>query len=125
MCHQTVSLIARHLEAQGIATVIVGCAYDIVRRAGAPRFYFSNFPLGHSAGKPFDSRSQQNTLFGALALLESAQLPGTCDTSPQRWSADERWQRDYMNIDALSPEQIQTLREEFRQQKASVRTKKT
>ena len=30
MCHQTVSLVARHLEANGIPTVIVGCAKDIV-----------------------------------------------------------------------------------------------
>src|SRR4051812_32897543 len=30
VCHQTMSLAARHLEANGIATVIMGCAKDIV-----------------------------------------------------------------------------------------------
>ncbi|MGK0277225.1 MAG: D-proline reductase (dithiol) PrdB, partial [Ilumatobacter sp.] len=30
MCHQTVSLVSRHLEAQGITTIVVGSARDIV-----------------------------------------------------------------------------------------------
>ena len=33
VCHQTVSLVARHLEANGIATVVMGCAKDIVEHA--------------------------------------------------------------------------------------------
>ena len=36
MCHQTVSLVARHLEASGIPTVVVGCARDIVEECGVP-----------------------------------------------------------------------------------------
>ena len=46
------SLIARHLEAHGIPTVIMGCARDIVEQAGVPRYLWSDFPLGNSAGKP-------------------------------------------------------------------------
>ena len=34
MCHQTVSLAARHLEDNGISTVIMGCAKDIVEHCG-------------------------------------------------------------------------------------------
>jgi len=49
-----VSLIARHLEANGIPTVIVGCAKDIVEQAGVPRFLWSDFPLGNSCGRPGD-----------------------------------------------------------------------
>jgi hypothetical protein len=30
VCHQTISLVARHLEANGIATIVMGCAKDIV-----------------------------------------------------------------------------------------------
>jgi D-proline reductase (dithiol) PrdB len=30
VCHQTVSLAARHLEAHGVATIVMGCAKDIV-----------------------------------------------------------------------------------------------
>jgi len=49
-----VSLIARHLEANGIPTVVMGCAKDIVERVGVPRFLFSDFPLGNAAGRPND-----------------------------------------------------------------------
>ena len=72
MCHQTVSLAARHLEAHGIPTVIMGCAKDIVEHCGAPRFLFSDFPLGNSAGRPNDLASQDFTLTLALKLLEGA-----------------------------------------------------
>ena len=58
VCHQTSSLVARHLEANGIATVVMGCAKDIVEHAVVPRFLFSDFPLGNSAGKPHDVASQ-------------------------------------------------------------------
>ncbi len=58
VCHQTVSLVARHLEANGIPTVVMGCAKDIVEHAAVPRFLFSDFPLGNSAGKPHDEASQ-------------------------------------------------------------------
>ena len=54
MCHQTVSLAARHLEENGIATVVMGCAKDIVEYCGVPRFLFSDFPLGNAAGRPTD-----------------------------------------------------------------------
>jgi D-proline reductase (dithiol) PrdB len=48
VCHQTISLAARYLEANGIPTVIMGCAKDIVEFAGVPRFLFNDFPLGNS-----------------------------------------------------------------------------
>ncbi|MGC4074059.1 MAG: hypothetical protein QM760_16415 [Nibricoccus sp.] len=37
---------------------MMGCAKDIVEHAAAPRFLFSDFPLGNSAGKPHDVASQ-------------------------------------------------------------------
>ena len=118
MCHQTVSLIARHLEANGIATVVMGCARDIVVAAGAPRFYWSDFPLGHSAGKPHDAQSQRDTLRGALWLFDRAAVAGEVSENPQRWSADNRWQQDYLNVAALSEAELQARRQEFQRQKA-------
>ena len=56
------SLVARHLEAGGIATVIMGCAKDIVEHCGVPRFVWSDFPLGNSAGRPFEADSQRQTV---------------------------------------------------------------
>ena len=90
VCHQTVSLVARALEAEGIATVVMGCAKDIVEYVGVPRFVFSDFPLGNAAGRPHDPGSQAQTLELALALLEAAPAPRTTLQSPLRWSAERR-----------------------------------
>ena len=113
MCHQTVSLLARHLEANGIPTVIMGCAKDIVEHAGVPRFGFSDFPLGNSAGRPFDVDSQTQTLELALRVLESAPGPRTTVQSPPRWNDDARWKLDYLDLTKLTPEKIEERRREF------------
>jgi hypothetical protein len=117
VCHQTVSLVARHLEAGGIATVVMGCAKDIVEHAGVPRFLFSDFPLGNSAGKPHDPSSQAFTLELALRVLERAPGPRTTVQSPLRWSADPSWKRDYNNVAALGAEELARRRREFDAQK--------
>lgn len=117
VCHQTVSLVARHLEANGIPTVVMGCAKDIVEHAAVPRFLFSDFPLGNSAGKPHDVASQAFTLELALRVLETAPGPQTTVQSPLRWSEDASWKRDYSNADALSAEELARLRREFDAQK--------
>lgn len=113
MCHQTVSLAARTLEAAGIPTVVMGCARDIVEHAGVPRFLFSDFPLGNPAGRPHDPDSQRETLALALRLLEGAPGPNTTLQSPLRWSEDPAWKRDYSNIDLVPPEEIARRRAEF------------
>ena len=107
------SLHARHLEASGIPTVIMGCAKDIVEQAGVPRFVFSDFPLGNSAGRPFDVESQAQTLELALRVLESAPGPRTTVQSPQRWSDDASWKLDYLDLSKLTPEKIEARRREF------------
>jgi D-proline reductase (dithiol) PrdB len=108
-----VSLAARHLEAHGVSTVIMGCAKDIVEHCGVPRFLFSDFPLGNSAGRPFDVESQTETLALALRLLETAPAARTTVQSPLRWSADASWKRDYNDLSRLSPETIADRRKEF------------
>jgi D-proline reductase (dithiol) PrdB len=113
VCHQTLSLAARALEAAGIATVIMGCAKDIVEHVGVPRFVFSDFPLGNAAGKPHDATSQQETLELALRLLESATAPRTTVQSPQRWSESGEWKLDYSNAARVAPEEMARLRAEF------------
>ena len=113
MCHQTVSLAARHLEAHGIPTVIMGCAKDIVEHCGVPRFLFSDFPLGNAAGRPFDVQSQAQTLELALRVLESAPAARTTVQSPLRWSAEASWKHDYLDLTNLSPETIAERRKEF------------
>ena len=111
------SLAARHLEANGIPTIVLGCAKDIVETVGVPRFLFSDFPLGHSAGKPHDRASQDLTLRLALDLLESATGPRTTMQSPLRWSESADWKLDFSNVSRMSPEEIARRRREFDAQK--------
>ena len=124
MCHQTVSLAARHLEAHGIPTVIMGCAKDIVEHCGVPRFLFSDFPLGNSAGRPFDLESQAQTLELALRVLESAPAARTTVQSPLRWSEDAAWKRDFNDLTKLSPDKIAERRKEFDVVKAVAKAKR-
>ena len=107
------SLTARYLEANGIPTVIMGCAKDIVELCGVPRFLFSDFPLGNAAGKPDDLNSQAETLALALDLLESATGPRTTRQSPQRWNEDAEWKLDFQNIERIPAEEIARRRAEF------------
>lgn len=96
----------------------MGAARDIVESAGVPRFWFSDFPLGHSAGKPFDPTSQRQTLAGALSLFDSANVPNTTLQSTQVWSADEGWKADFMDTSKLDPKQIAKLKAEHEKVRA-------
>jgi hypothetical protein len=122
VCHQSISLAARALEESGITSVVMGCAKDIVEHAGVPRFLFSDFPLGNSAGRPNDPESQAQTLELALRLLESAPAPRTTVQSPLIWGSDLDWKLDYCNIERLSPSDLKRLRTEFDEQKRVARS---
>ena len=118
VCHQSVTLAARVLEAGGIPTVVMGCARDIVERAGAPRFVFSDFPLGNAAGRPGDAASQEATLALALTALEG---PGGTVVSPLDWPGNAAWKEDYSNPARLSAEEIARRRAAFDAGKATAK----
>ena len=121
VCHQTASLAARHIEAGGIPTVVMGCAKDVVEQCGVPRFCFSDFPLGNSAGRPLDPVSQSATLELALRVLEAAPGPRTTVQSPQRWTADAAWKLDYANVERIAPAELERLRAEFEREKLAAK----
>jgi hypothetical protein len=119
-----VSLAARHLEANGLPTVIMGCAKDIVEHCGVPRFLFSDFPLGNSAGRPFDRESQAQTLELALRVLETAPAARTTVQSPLRWSEDASWKLDFNDLSKLTPEALAERRREFEVVKGVAKSKR-
>jgi hypothetical protein len=121
VCHQSVSLAARALETAGIATVVMGCAKDIVEHVGVARLLFSDFPLGNAAGRPRDVESQALTLELALRVLESAPAARTTVQSPLRWSASADWKLDYCNVQRLSSDELQRRRAAFDAGKADAR----
>ena len=116
------SLTSRHLEANGIPTVVMGCARDIVERAGVARFLFSDFPLGNSCGAPNQVEQHRSLVGMALDLLESASAPRTTVQSPFRWAGDAAWKRDFYKLD-MTPEQIAKARAEFDGQKSILQAK--
>jgi len=122
VCHQSVSLVARYLEAQGIPTVVFGCARDIVEHCGVPRFVFSDFPLGNPTGRPWDVLMQREIVGLGLDLLERATAPVTV-TTPYEWSPDHSWkvkcfteERPFLSVDAT--EKWLKRKEAYRQLKA-------
>ena len=96
----------------------MGSAKDIVEHCGVPRFVFSDFPLGNSAGKPNDAESQTDTLELAFKVLESAPSPRTTVQSPQVWSEDASWKEDFQNVDKMSEDELARRRAEFDKIKA-------
>ena len=108
MCHQTVSLIARHLEANGIPTVVIGSALDIVEHCGVPRFVFTDFPLGNPTGLPGQATMQHAIVALALTLLETATAPRTTATAPYTWNGDPAWRSVYNRV---TPENADYLRQ--------------
>lgn len=94
------SLVARHLEANGIPTVIIGSARDIVEHCGAPRFVFLDFPLGNPTGEPWQREMQREIVGIALETLEGASEPMQTVETRYVWP-DPEWRGRY---NRLTPE---------------------
>lgn len=109
------SLLARHLESNGIITVIIGSAIDIVEHCSVPRYLHSDFPLGNPCGVPYDTEMQQKIMEQALSLLENAEQPRTTERTPFSWK-DDLWRNDYALIDDSNREELRLRGERRRQQ---------
>ena len=84
-------LIARHLEARGLPTLCLGSAHDILAAGRPPRSVFVDYPLGHSAGRPFHPDDQRAVLGAALHGFEAMVQPGEILSLDRRWPGDEDW----------------------------------
>jgi D-proline reductase (dithiol) PrdB len=105
-----VSLVARYLEANGLPTVVIGSARDIVEHCGVARFLFSDFPLGNPMGHPWNTEMQSQTLSLALGMLESATAPRTTVRSPFEWGGDPGWRERYNRVSDDPAERERLLR---------------
>lgn len=85
------SLVARHLEENGIPTVIVATARDIVEHCGVARLLFVDYPLGNPCGRPFETEEQRQVLTMALDLLENATGPRSTVAAPLKWPSGDGW----------------------------------
>ena len=117
------SLVARHLEANGIPTVVFAAARDIVEYVGVARMVHTDFPLGSPCGEPHNAAQQREILEIGFKLLERAFVPRTTLQTPYKWSKGEAW-KDLI----LTPQQpfstperekeIQEQKERYRKLKA-------
>lgn len=119
VCHQSVALAAHCLETAGIATVIMGCAKDIIEHIGVPRLLFNDLPLGNAAGLPDDSAAQDLVAQLAVDMLFEAAAPRSTKQSPLIWSGAADWKKDYSNAALLSTDEIAERRAEFDRVKAA------
>lgn len=108
MCHQSVGLIARELEAAGIPTLCMTSALDITRSVNPPRAAFLDYPLGHTTGKPHDPELQRRIMREALAAFESMTIPGSVKMLPFVWSEDETWKLEAFAGDDTRTERLDT-----------------
>lgn len=113
------SLVARHLEENGIPTVIVANARDIVETCGVPRLLFTDFPLGSPCGQPGDADMQRNIIGLALDLLESATEPRTTRQTPYQWHAGDDWKAKIFSRDQPWKDEAET--QEWLEKKALYR----
>ena len=111
------SLVARHLEENGVPTVVMGSARDVVEECGIARFVFTDFPLGNPCGKPWDTVMQRSIVGTALDLLERAWMPRTTVQTPFRWG-NEGWRDAFMRVDDSNREALARAGEERRRRQA-------
>ena len=114
------SLVARHLEADGVPTVIMGCARDVVEECGVARFVFTDFPLGNPCGKPWDVAMQRSIVGTALDLLDRAWMPRTTVQTPFQWG-DDGWRDAFTRVDDSNREALARAGEERRRLQAEVK----
>ena len=110
------SLVARHLEANGIPTLIIGSAIDIVEHARVPRYLHVDFPLGNPCGRPYDRAMQKEILVHALGWFTNASEKQWLARSPVEWSHDQSWRDDYSRVDDSNREELRQRGEARRRQ---------
>ena len=76
LCHQSMALIARALEAAGIPTMTIAVDKDVVASVRPPRVALYAGKLGAIAGLPNWPEHQRRVLDEALRLIEPMDQPG-------------------------------------------------
>jgi hypothetical protein len=121
-----VSLVARHLEENGLPTLVIGSARDIVEECGVARFLFSDFPLGNPCGRPDDEDMQRAIVGMALDLFESARMPRTTVQTPFVWDAEDHgWKDRYARVDPAEAEAMRLAGERRRAAQALSKSEKS
>ncbi|MBO6556466.1 MAG: hypothetical protein JJ934_08755 [Pseudomonadales bacterium] len=107
---------ARELESQGIVTIVIGSAMDIVTHCKVPRYLHNDLPLGNPLGAPDDRASHRYSLLKAFAMTDATSPLVT--VSDLRWPGDPDWKSVYNRIDDSNRDQLLKMGEENRRKRA-------
>jgi D-proline reductase (dithiol) PrdB len=75
LCHQSIALVARGLEAEGIPTIMLAVEKDVIESVRPPRAGFYNGEFGSVAGRTLWPEHQRRVLDEALRWLEPIDQP--------------------------------------------------
>jgi D-proline reductase (dithiol) PrdB len=78
-------VVARILEAEGFATVIVMTFKEAAEAMRPPRALYVRFPIGLTLGGPGEVAKQRVIIEDALEFLETADEPGSLRLLPYQW----------------------------------------
>jgi D-proline reductase (dithiol) PrdB len=76
------------IESQGIPTLVIGTAHDIMSQVRPPRAVFVDHPVGRTFGPPHDRQRHETVLARALAELPHFTRPGEICDLGCNWSPD-------------------------------------
>lgn len=88
MCNQSVGLIQRTIEREGISTIGISIVRRLSEKVKPPRTVFLKWPYGHSLGEPFNVPQQKAVLVAALNALFSITVSGEIVDLPFRWKRE-------------------------------------
>ncbi len=72
----------------------MGTARDILAAGNPPRAVFLDYPLGHTAGRPFAPGEQYAVTRAAVEALEGMDRPGTIRALDRVWPDGEGWKAE-------------------------------
>ena len=85
LSHQTMAVVQRAIEKEGIATVSLALCRGVIEQVGVPRAVHYRFPFGFTLGDVNDEVTQLRILKDALRAVEEAEEPGTIVDLAYQW----------------------------------------
>lgn len=85
ICNQSVGLIARELESNGISTVTLNLYLEIAKLVVPPRTVSVNFPFGAPFGDPNNKKLQLKVIRESLKMLEETKEKGRIKKLSYDW----------------------------------------
>jgi hypothetical protein len=84
-----VGLLAREIEAGGIATSSLALVREVAVDVRAPRMLYLHWPFGHAIGEPGRVEQHRTVIRDMFSMARRAPRPGLIVDLPYRW---RRWQ---------------------------------